>query len=73
MAGYNRSKITNEDDIRSIFKKYGNIKDIAYKGSYAFVVWNIILFYIDFYIRIRSLGCSQRAEWIIDQWTEIKS
>ena len=38
VAGYSRNKIPDEKGIRDIFKKYGSIKDIAYKGSYSFVV-----------------------------------
>ncbi|CAD8060725.1 unnamed protein product [Paramecium primaurelia] len=37
VAGYSRSKIQDEKGIKDIFKKYGTIKDIAYKGSYSFV------------------------------------
>ena len=38
VAGYSRNKIPDEKGIKDIFKKYGNIKEVAYKGSYSFVV-----------------------------------
>lgn len=38
VAGYSRNKVQEERDVREIFKKYGAIKDVAYKGSYSFVV-----------------------------------
>ncbi|CAD8158995.1 unnamed protein product [Paramecium pentaurelia] len=40
VAGYSRAKITDEKDIKNIFKKYGTIKNVAYKGSYAFVTFS---------------------------------
>lgn len=38
VAGYSRSKISDEKGIKEIFRKHGTIKDVAYKGSYSFVV-----------------------------------
>lgn len=40
VAGYSRKKIQDEKGIKDIFKKYGTIKEVAYKGSYSFVVRN---------------------------------
>ncbi|CAD8058195.1 unnamed protein product [Paramecium primaurelia] len=40
VAGYSRNKISDEKGIKDIFKKYGNIKDVAYKGSYSFVTFS---------------------------------
>lgn len=40
VAGYSRNKVTDDRDIKDIFKKYGTIKEVAYKGSYSFVVRN---------------------------------
>lgn len=38
VAGYSRSKVQDDGDIKEIFKKFGTVKDVAYKGSYSFVV-----------------------------------
>lgn len=38
VAGYSRSKISDDRGIKDIFKKYGAVKEVAYKGSYSFVV-----------------------------------
>jgi len=38
VAGYSRSKVQDDADIKEIFKKFGTVKDVAYKGSYSFVV-----------------------------------
>ncbi|CAD8131789.1 unnamed protein product [Paramecium octaurelia] len=40
VAGYSRSKVSGDKDIKEIFKKYGTIKDVAYKGSYSFVTFS---------------------------------
>ncbi|CAD8143493.1 unnamed protein product [Paramecium octaurelia] len=40
VAGYSRSKVQDEKDVRDIFKKYGAIKEVAYKGSYSFVTFS---------------------------------
>ncbi|CAD8057314.1 unnamed protein product [Paramecium sonneborni] len=40
VAGYSRNKICGDKDIKDIFKKYGIIKEVAYKGSYSFVTFN---------------------------------
>ncbi|CAD8060157.1 unnamed protein product [Paramecium sonneborni] len=40
VAGYSRSKVEDDKDVRDIFKKYGMIKEVAYKGSYSFVTFN---------------------------------
>ena len=34
---------TNEQDLKSMFKKYGKIRDVNMKGTYAFVVMKIQL------------------------------
>lgn len=41
VAGYSRNKVQEDRDVREIFKKFGTIKDVAYKGSYSFVVRNL--------------------------------
>ncbi|CAD8152165.1 unnamed protein product [Paramecium pentaurelia] len=40
VAGYSRNKVQDEKDVRDIFKKYGTVKEVAYKGSYSFVTFN---------------------------------
>ncbi|CAD8138375.1 unnamed protein product [Paramecium octaurelia] len=40
VAGYSRSKVSGDKDVKDIFKKYGTIKDVAYKGSYSFVTFS---------------------------------
>ena len=38
VAGYSRSKVQDERDVKEIFRKFGSVKEVAYKGSYSFVV-----------------------------------
>ncbi|CAK56416.1 unnamed protein product (macronuclear) [Paramecium tetraurelia] len=40
VAGYSRSKVSGDKDVKDIFKKYGTIKEVAYKGSYSFVTFS---------------------------------
>ncbi|CAD8156029.1 unnamed protein product [Paramecium octaurelia] len=40
VAGYSRSKVTDERDVREIFRKYGSVKEVAYKGSYSFITFS---------------------------------
>ncbi|CAD8140504.1 unnamed protein product [Paramecium pentaurelia] len=40
VAGYSRSKVNDDKDVKEIFKKYGTIKDVAYKGAYSFVTFS---------------------------------
>ncbi|CAD8067970.1 unnamed protein product [Paramecium primaurelia] len=40
VTGYSLAKISDEKDIKNIFKKYGTIKNVAYKGSYSFVTFS---------------------------------
>ncbi|CAD8166525.1 unnamed protein product [Paramecium octaurelia] len=40
VAGYSRNKISDDKGIKDIFKKYGNIKEVAYKGAYSFVTFS---------------------------------
>ncbi|CAD8055703.1 unnamed protein product [Paramecium sonneborni] len=40
VAGYSRSKVSDDKAVKDIFKKYGVIKDVAYKGSYSFVTFS---------------------------------
>ncbi|CAD8069908.1 unnamed protein product [Paramecium sonneborni] len=40
VAGYSRNKISDDKGIKDIFRKYGNIKEVAYKGSYSFVTFS---------------------------------
>ncbi|CAD8066649.1 unnamed protein product [Paramecium primaurelia] len=39
VAGYSRSKVTDERDVREIFRKYESVKEVAYKGSYSFITF----------------------------------
>jgi len=38
VAGYSRNKVTDERDVKEIFRKYASVKEVAYKGSYSFIV-----------------------------------
>ncbi|CAD8210056.1 unnamed protein product [Paramecium octaurelia] len=40
VAGYSRNKVTDERDVKEIFRKYASVKEVAYKGSYSFVTFN---------------------------------
>ncbi|CAD8126524.1 unnamed protein product [Paramecium sonneborni] len=40
VTGYSRSKVTDERDLRQIFRKYDSIQGVAYKGSYSFISFN---------------------------------
>lgn len=48
VAGYSKSRIQGSKDIKEMFKEFGVISDIVYKGPYAFVV---IIYKINFTIR----------------------
>ena len=49
VAGYSRSKVADEKDVREIFRKYGSVKEVAYKGSYSFIVTLFNLSSLDFW------------------------
>ncbi|CAD8210253.1 unnamed protein product [Paramecium pentaurelia] len=40
VAGYSRNKVTDERDVKEIFRKYASVKEVAYKGSYSFITFN---------------------------------
>lgn len=54
VAGYSRSKVNDDKDVKEIFKKYGTIKDVAYKGAYSFVVRK--------YLKIKTFSSEQEAQ-----------
>ena len=39
VTGYNRSRISDERDLKSLFSEFGNIKSIAFKGHFAFLTF----------------------------------
>lgn len=38
VAGYSRSRVIDGKDLKELFKDYGQITDVAYKGPFSFVV-----------------------------------